>query len=72
MAPEAVEVRKGAEIALLDDILGFAVVAQNAASHAIETSIVALHNRTHRFGILAACKLDELGLIQVGDDCPGM
>ncbi len=44
IAPEAVEMRKGADVCLLNHVLRLGIILQDAAGHAVEPAIVPLHD----------------------------
>ena len=48
IAAKAFQMREGANIGLLHDILGFAVVAQDAAGEPVEPAVVRLHDGANR------------------------
>ena len=48
IAAKAVQMREGADVGLLHDVLGLAVVAQDAAGEAVEPAVVRLHDRADR------------------------
>ena len=60
-APEAVEMSKGADIGFLHHILGFAVVAQDAAREAVKPAVVGLHDLAERGLVTASRAIDQLG-----------
>jgi len=57
---------EGANIGFLDNILGFAVVAQNASSDPKKPTIVPLHDRTKCAAVALARALHQLGIVRTG------
>ena len=50
---------EGPDISLLDDVLGFAIVAQDSAGEPVEPAIVRLHDRTNGCLVAAKGALDQ-------------
>lgn len=52
---------ESADIGFLNDILGFAVAAQNSARQTIEPAVVGLHDLAQRGLVMAPRPLDQFG-----------
>ena len=79
IASKALQMREGADIGFLHDVLGLAVVAQDAAGEPVQPAIIRLHDRAnrslvagkrppHQFGVAGAGESDlrYLGLAHDG------
>ena len=62
VAAKTVEMGECPDIGFLDDVLGLAVVAQDAAGEPVEPAIVRLHDRADRRLIAAAGAADQFGV----------
>ena len=68
VATETFEMRERPDIGFLDHVLGFAVVAQDAAREPVEPAIVRLHDRADRGLVAVAGALDQFGFRAAGGD----
>ena len=68
IAAEAVEMGKSADIGFLHDVLSFAIVAHIAASEAVETLIVGLHNGPECTAFSGQRTMYQFDIIRGGSD----
>ena len=63
---------EGADIGVLHDVLGLAVVAQDAARQPIEPAVVGLHDRAHGSLVARERAADQFGVAGAGGGDCGM
>src|ERR1700716_3854819 len=71
LTAKILQMREGADIGLLDHILGFAVVAQDAAGDPVEPTIIPLHDSTERRAVAGERAAHELRILGVGGSLRG-
>ncbi len=69
---KAVQMGESPDVGLLDDVLGLAVVAQNAAGDPVKPAVVRLHDRTNGCLVARAGAPDQFGVGGPGGGQSGM
>src|ERR1700716_2398840 len=71
IAAKVLQMREGADIGLLDHILGFAVVAQDAAGDPVEPTIIPLHDGAEGRAVAGGCAPHQLRVVGAGGSLRG-
>ena len=66
IAAKAFQMREGADVSLLHDVLGLAVVAQDAAGEPVEPAVVRLHDGANRGLVAGQRPADQVGVAGSG------
>jgi hypothetical protein len=61
-SPRKSEIRKSPNVGFLNDVLGLAIVAQNASGYPVKPAVVRLHDRTDGRFIACAGAPDQFGV----------
>ena len=64
VAAKLLQMREGADIGFLHDVLGLAVVAQDAAGEPVQPAIVRLHDRANRRLVAGKRAADQFGIVR--------
>ena len=71
VATETLQMGEGPDIGFLHDVLGLAVVAQDAAGDPVEPAIVRLHDRANGAFLARAGAPDQFGVFRFAGRNPG-
>jgi hypothetical protein len=64
VAAKTLQMREGADVGLLDNVLGLVIVSQDAADDPVEPAVVPLHDGAKRSVVARARAPDQFGVIE--------